>query len=87
MLTALAIVALSLVPPPTASRINAVTIYPDRAEVTREAQVLVKAGAQEILIGPLPAEMDDASRGSSFIPSCGARRAGCAARRNAPSAP
>jgi uncharacterized protein (TIGR02231 family) len=61
MLTALALVALSLAPPPTASRINAVTVYPDRAEVTREARTLVKAGVQEILIGPLPIEMDDAS--------------------------
>jgi uncharacterized protein (TIGR02231 family) len=44
-----------------ASRIDAVTLYPDAAQVTRQAEIDLPAGASRILFHGLPAGIDPAS--------------------------
>ncbi len=57
---------------PAPSRIIAVTVYPDRAEITREAALTTARGAQHVVLGPLPLSMDDGSlRLSALGPSSG----------------
>lgn len=43
------------------SRITAVTVFPDRAGVTRHAQVKLAKGAQTVEVGPLPSGIDPQS--------------------------
>ena len=61
MLTLVSCAVLALSQSPSPSHIKSVTVYPDRAEVTREVSLHVNSGPQEILIGPLPIELDDSS--------------------------
>ncbi|MCX7914801.1 MAG: mucoidy inhibitor MuiA family protein [Verrucomicrobiae bacterium] len=44
-----------------ANRITEVTVYTDRAQVTRTAEFDLKAGDQDLEIGPLPVTLDDNS--------------------------
>jgi len=46
---------------PAANRIDSVTVFPDRAEVTRQLQINLPAGASTILIHKLPAQLIEAS--------------------------
>src|SRR5262245_43166023 len=43
------------------SRITAVTIHPEQARVTREAEVSLQAGEQHVILKPLPATLDTGS--------------------------
>ena len=62
----------ALAPAPASSRITAVTVYPDRAEITREAPLTTTRGTQHVVLGPLPLSMDDNSlRLSALGPSSG----------------
>ena len=61
MFSTAACLLLALVPPAPTSRITAITVYPDRAEITREITARAEAGAHEMLVDMLPSEMDDGS--------------------------
>lgn len=55
---------------PTSNRIDSVTVYLDRAEVTRQIELTIPAGAHTILIPELPAQLFEASlRASGKGPS------------------
>ncbi len=43
------------------SKVDRVTVYSDRARVTRTSQVAVKDGRQRIVVGGLPVQLDDGS--------------------------
>lgn len=43
------------------TKITAVTVYPDRARVTRAGRVQLEPGSQTVLIAPLPRNLDESS--------------------------
>ena len=59
MLSTISCLMMALAQPAAASTITAVTVYPDKAEVTREAVFQVAPGSPELLLGPLPAALED----------------------------
>lgn len=46
---------------PVESRITAVTVFPDRAEITRQASLSLEKGARTLRLGPLPASLEPSS--------------------------
>src|SRR5690349_21448841 len=47
--------------PTLESKITAVTVYPDRARVTRAGRATLDAGAQTLTLAGLPIQMDESS--------------------------
>src|SRR4051812_7733808 len=48
-------------PAPLASTVDTVTVYLDRAVITRKAQVKLKEGEQNVVFADLPPEIDEQS--------------------------
>lgn len=68
------------------SRISAVTVYADRAVVTRTARLQLPKGQHEIALEQLPFQLDDASLRASSAPAPPPPCSTSAAPRNGSSA-
>lgn len=59
------------------TKITAVTVYPDRARVTRAGRIEIESGAQSVTISPLPRNLDESSvRATGSASQTGARLTG-----------
>lgn len=66
---------------PFSTRISAVTVYPDRARVTRQGKAALEAGLQQLEIADLPLQMNKESLRTMARGTAGARLLGAQVQR------